>query len=189
MKASADNQPSEKALLDAIANRNELAFAQFYELNWDSLFMAAFKVLKDEETCKDIVQEVFLSFWNHQNHQEIANVQAYLHQSVRYRVLMMLRKSKISERHLELMRNQAENTTEILLEYQELNQTVEQSIQSLPAKCQEVFRLSRFEHLSNREIADRLNISVRTVETHIGNALRKLKRSLDSSSGYQLTRR
>lgn len=178
------DQLSDKRLFEEISRRNEPAFAHFYHRHWDSLFISAYKVLKDEEACKDIVQEVFLSIWGSSNLQGIDNIQAYLHQSVRYKVLMALRKEKVSEKHLETIHHLTENTTEKHLEFEELTRTIEQSIQSLPDKCQEVFRLSRMENLSNHEIAERLNISVRTVETHIGNALRRLRSRLDSSTVF-----
>lgn len=184
MKASKLNQLSDKSVIQAISDKNELAFATLYHQYWDTLFISAFKVIKDEEACKDIVQEVFLSIWGNEHLQEIENIEGYLHQSVRYKVLMALRKAKVSEKHLETIKEVAENTTENLLAYEELNETVERSIGSLPERCQEVFRLSRMENLSNKEIAERLDISVRTVETHIGNALRKLKTALDSQVVY-----
>ena len=184
MKASTINQLSDKSIIQAISDKNELAFASFYNHHWDSLFISAYKVLKDEEACKDVVQEVFLSIWGNEQLQDIKNIEGYLHQSVRYKVLMALRKAKVSEKHLETVTEVAENTTENLLAYEELNDTVERSIGSLPERCQEVFRMSRMENLSNKEIAERLDISVRTVETHIGNALRKLKNALDSQVVY-----
>lgn len=184
MNVSKPEHISDHKLVEEISNGCEMSFAHFYNRHWDSLFISAFKVLKDEEACKDVVQEVFLSIWRNDNLINIENVEGYLHRSVRYKVLMTLRKAKLSEKHLETIQILSENTTEKQLDFEELSETVEQSINSLPDRCQEVFRLSRMENLSNREIAERLNISVRTVETHIGHAIRKVKANLDSSTVF-----
>lgn len=166
---------SDKKLIEQIAKRNDLAFGNFYDRHWDALFIAAYKVLKDEEICKDIVQEIFLGIWESQTLNDVENVRAYLLQAVRFKVLMTLRKNKISDRHLATIRELTANTTEDQLYFQELNDSIQDSINALPDKCQEIFRLSRFENLSNKEIAEKMNISVRTVETHISNALRSIR--------------
>lgn len=184
---SAGSHKSDQRLLKQIANGNELAFSQLYTQHWDSLFIAAHKMLKDEELCKDIVQEVFLKFLEKSDFENINNLEAYLHQSVKYRVLMTLRKDRISNKHLETLRELVSNITEEQLEFEEMSETIEHSISSLPVKCQEVFRLSRTKNLPNSEIAERLNISIRTVETHISNALRKIRSSLDSSTVVWIT--
>lgn len=169
-------------LLLLVAKGNDLAFSHLYDRHWEALFIAAYKVLKDEEACKDIVQEVFMSIWENKYVHKIDNVRVYLLQSIRYQVLMSLRRNKISQKHLETIESLVANTTEEQLNFQELNEALEASISSLPDRCKEVFKLSRIEHLSNPEIAQRLNISIRTVETHISNALRQIRSSLGSSA-------
>lgn len=182
MNSKSNSTASDKLLIEQISKGNELAFAHFYNRHWDSVFISAFKVLKDEEACKDIVQELFLGIWESTNLKEIENVKGYLHKSVRYKVLMLLRKEKVSEKHLSTMETLVGNTTEEQLDFVEMNETIEKSIEALPTKCQEVFRLSRLENLTNQEIAQRLSISIRTVETHISNALRQIRSKLGSSA-------
>lgn len=176
----------DRSLLELVMKGNELAFSQLYERYWDSLFIAAFKVLKDEESSKDIVQEIFLGIWESETLDTIQNVPGYLHKMVRYKVLMLLRRGRVAERHLQTIPAPVANTTDDILSFQELSETIESAIDKLPQKCGEVFRMSRIDHLSNQEIADRLNISVRTVETHISNALRYLRSSMTPSLGILL---
>lgn len=172
----------DQKLIKQISEGNELAFAHFYDKYWEDLFKSAFKVLKEEDACKDIVQEVFLAIWEKPNFGHVQNIEAYLHQTTKFKVLMALRKDKISSKHLETMQELAANTTEELLEMSELDEIIGQSIKSLPERCRMVFKLSREEHLSNKEIAKRLGISIRTVETHISNALKHIRIHLDSSA-------
>ncbi|MCG8384549.1 MAG: RNA polymerase sigma-70 factor [Cytophagales bacterium] len=182
MNSKSGQNFSDQKLIEQVSKGNELAFDHFYNKYWDSLFISAYVILKDVEACKDIVQDVFLNVWERSNLNKIDNIEAYLHQSVKFKVLMALRKGKVSDRHLQTLQELIANTTEEQLDYEDLNETIESSIKSLPAKCQEVFRLSRIEHLSNNQIAERLSISVRTVETHISNALRQIRSNLDSSA-------
>lgn len=182
MYADSNNISPDRKLIKQIASGNEHAFAHFYDKHWESLFKSAFKVLNDEETSKDIVQDVFLNIWEKPDLTRIQNVAAYLHQAVRFKVLMTLRKGKISDKHIKTLNELVANTTEEQLNYKDLNDNIEKSLNSLPEKCQKVFRLSRMEHLSNHEIANRLGISIRTVETHISNALKHLRSNLDSSA-------
>lgn len=157
-----------------------MAFANLYDRYWDTLFISAYKVLKDQEASKDIVQEVFISIWESETLDEIANVKAYLYQSVRYRVLMLIRKGKVRDKHLQTINSLSENTTEEQINFEEMNQKIDSLIGELPDKCQQVFRMSRVDHLTNKEIAEKLNISIRTVETHISNGIKHLKTRMDS---------
>ncbi len=182
MNSKSGQNFSDQKLIEQVSKGNELAFDHFYNKYWDSLFISAYVILKDVEACKDIVQDVFLNVWERSNLNKIDNIEAYLHQSVKFKVLMALRKGKVSDKHLQTLQELIANTTEEQLDYEDLHETIESSIKSLPAKCQEVFRLSRIEHLSNNQIAERLSISVRTVETHISNALRQIRSNLDSSA-------
>ncbi len=178
---------SDQDLLKYIQLRDEQAFTDLYDRYWEQLFLSAYKVLRDEETSKDIVQEVFINIWTNVDLGTIDNVKSYFHQTVRYKVLMELRRGKISEKHLKTLQTLEANSTEDLFNFHALNETIESTIQTLPEKCREVFVLSRMDHLTNKEIADRMNISVRTVETHISKALKVLRLSLDGSTALLIT--
>lgn len=169
-------------LLKSIKQGDETAFNQLFEKYWDQLFISAYKVLRNEEDAKDIVQEVLMEIWAGTQPAVIGNLDGYLHKVTRYKVLMKLRRGRVATRHLETISLIAANTTEEMVSFAELNDILERSVDSLPERCKEVFRMSRNENLSNTEISLKLNISVRTVETHISHALRHLRRSVDPSS-------
>ncbi|MFT5252445.1 MAG: RNA polymerase sigma-70 factor (family 1) [Flavobacteriales bacterium] len=158
---------------------NKQAFEVIFDRYWKRLFAYAFKIFNDEKIAEDIVQEIFISLWEKSNDANILNLEAYLVKSVKYKIANHIRDLKFSPVHIEILHN-IPNTfkTEKDLEYKEFEKDIFNEIKKLPPKCQEVFMLSRFEDYSSAEIAEQLDISVRTVEKHISNALKHLKATI-----------
>lgn len=170
------NTTSDQTLLSLLKTQKEEALYLLYEKYWDDLYLQAFKVLKDTKSCEDIVQEVFIDVWKKSDQLTIQHLKAYLYQATRFKVLMVLRKGKISSEHLEVFqRIQARTDVNTVLEVQELKEQILVHLNHLPQKCREVFYKSRFEHITNQEIADQMGISKRTVETHISHAIKYLR--------------
>ncbi|HLT93315.1 MAG TPA: RNA polymerase sigma-70 factor [Membranihabitans sp.] len=154
----------------------EKVFKALYSRYWETLYLQAYRVLGDDKACEDIVQEVFIDIWEKQKLDKIENLSAYLFQSVKFKTLMALRQNKIRDRHLTIIRELSpQYTLNHNLESVVLSEHIDLHLKNLPPKCREVFYKSRFENLKNEEIADQLNISKRTVETHISYALRYLR--------------
>lgn len=169
----------DEELLNLLQRDNRMAFNELYERYWEKLYRAAYNVLSDEHTAKDIVQEIFLTVWRKRNTLEVRHFAAYLFQAVRFQVATHLRRGKLVQaHHAQLLVTTFINSTEELMNFTELNGIVENVLNRLPEKCRDVFYLSRFEHLTNSEIAERLNLSQRTVEWHISNALKHLRHSM-----------
>ena len=170
---------SDEKLLTLLKKGNALAFDELFNRYWALLFKSADKLLLDEDAAKDVVQEIFVDLWKRRETLQVSNLKAYLLQAVKYQIVEQLRKGKFTERHEErLISLHFSNATEEMVMANELYESLERSLQGLPDRCYEIFLMSRFENLSNREIANRLNISIRTVETQISNALRYLRRTL-----------
>lgn len=155
-------------------------FNTLFNRHWASLFRLANRILEDQNLAKDTVQETFVSLFESVPHKEINNVKAYLFQCVKYQCFMQLRSGRISEKHLSRLNTViASNCVEEYMDAEELQTILNQKIESLPEKCREVFYLSRYELLSNKKIAEHLNISQKTVEHQITKALKTLRVSVN----------
>ncbi|WP_127137062.1 RNA polymerase sigma-70 factor [Flagellimonas oceanensis] len=158
------------------------AFNRLFNLYWKPLFLSAFNVLRDKKICEEIIQDIFIGIWKNRQNLEIkVSLEKYLYSCVRYQVFNQFRKNQQNLR-AELFENLEERCTydnpesEVL--YKELVQKVDSIVDKLPEKCRLVYKMSREEQLSHKEISNRLNISPKTVENHITKALFVLRASL-----------
>lgn len=159
----------------------ELIFNTYYK----PLCSHAVRFVYSKQIAEDIVEEVFLIFWKKElYHSVTTSFRAYLYTAVRnsafnYLKLELREKNNIDSNTFEIENSVAENhSPESILLLEELSHKVEKSISSFSPQCQKVFLLSRFEGKKNREIADELNIKLKTVEAHMMKALALLKSSL-----------
>lgn len=175
------DEPDEQVLLAGIKRRDQAAFNQLYQTYWRPLYAVAYKIVLSEESAKDVVQDVFVSIWEKASSITILKLEAYLFQAVKLQCFMVLRAGAITRKHLQRF-NQVlyqHIAVEDVHDYKELQDLLERSIASLPDRCREVFYLSRMESLPNKQIAEQLNISPKTVENHITKALRVLREAID----------
>lgn len=160
-----------------IKDSDEKAFQNLFELLWDPMYTYAFSLLEDETLAKDMVQEVWIGFWERRKTVENTNIKAYLYKAVRYRVLKELRDSKLKSTHLEVLDTIYidDSIEEESLDPEETKVLLDNKLSILPKKCKEVFKLSKLQGLKNKEIAVELGISENTVENHISKAFKLLK--------------
>lgn len=165
-----------------VQNGDRGAFRFLIELYYDDLYIFAQSLCRNEDLSKDLVQEVFFSLWeNRKNVKTKSVLKGWLYQSLKNKFIDHIRKHKKETVLVET--NLAETTEQIAFgeNQQELNRKVnllEKEIELLPKKCHEVFVLSKKEGLSNQEIADYMNISLKTVEGHLTKALKILREKL-----------
>jgi RNA polymerase sigma-70 factor (ECF subfamily) len=171
---------SDDQLLLAFKSGDIRAFNALFDRYWRSLFLLATKILEDEHRAQDVLQEVFVSFYENAQGKDIDYVKSYLHQAVKYRCFMQLRSGKISAEHLRrLQMVYSSNNVEEYMNATELEHLLSQHIEMLPERCREVFYLSRYQLLSNKKIAEQLNISQKTVEHQLTKALKRLRLTVD----------
>ncbi|SEL66854.1 RNA polymerase sigma-70 factor [Parapedobacter koreensis] len=160
------------------------SFEQLYLQHWERLYVFCYKTIEDEETAKEVVQDVFKSLWERRTTLQLHEVERYLIRSVKLRTYEHIRNKVIRTQHHEvLLQRSATHYTDDYIGTQELLSRIKQLVNTLPKQCKHVFQLSRDQGLTNREIASQLYISERAVEYHISRALRTLKTHLSDYIG------
>ena len=173
----------EDSELIALIGNDKAAFRVLYDRHWKNLYRFAYNILQDEMVCEDLVQEVFVDLWKKADSKHIQQVSAFLFQSTKFQVLKHIRNGKIREAHLERLKEiSLEEDQSDTLEVREMETQVRSIISQLPERCRQIFEMSRFEQLSNQEIAQKLQISVQTVKNQITKALQHLKDQLPAAS-------
>ncbi|WP_374951078.1 RNA polymerase sigma-70 factor [Mucilaginibacter sp.] len=183
MKGTTNFTPLNDDELIGLLQQDKLgAFREIYTRYWKPLFAEAYKRLKNKEMAEEIVQELFTALWHKRASLTIrSTLSGYLFTSVANLVIDQFRKNMVRERYKEsfkLVYSETDNSTENALLVKELEQTIEQEVNTLPDKCRSVFELSRVEHKTNKEIAYELGISEKTVEHHITKALKHIRLGL-----------
>lgn len=161
---------------------DNVQFEETFKTYFVGLTAFAKKYVKDVDTSKEIVHDVFVNLWNKRDQIDPAkSIKSYLFTSVHNRCLNHIRDQKKFDTSIEDFDTETNNfTTEDnnYLEAAELEQKIHMILNELPEKCREVFKLSRFEGKKYKEIAEEMNISQKTVETHISKALKTLRAGL-----------
>lgn len=167
---------SDEELFLKVKEGNELAFKQLYDKHWKRLYRFSLKLLREVSDAKDVVQEVFLALWLKRDTLEISNLPSYLYASTKYACLKRIGKGKAEALLLEKMNAHLnENNIDRQISYRETKDNLEKIIDSLPDKTMRIFKMSRYDDMSNKEIADKLKISIKAVEYHITQSIKHLR--------------
>ena len=169
---------TENELLQQIKESDKKAFELLFRLYYQPLKKFAAKLLNNTEQAEDLVQEVFVQFWESRNSIKQTALKSYFYTIVKNKALNQLRHLKVQQKHIaEIL-----HTSDEFIETEENNEEVKlkllMSIEKLPTQCKKVFIMSRMDGLKQKEIAEELNISVKTVKNQIGKALKVLREEL-----------
>lgn len=171
---------SDRKLISLLCERDDIAaFEEIYHRYWRVLLDIAFQRIKSKAAAQEIVQEVMISLFAKRKEIIITtSLEAWLKTALKYKVFNIYRSQQVYLAHVdEIMRqNQImplRPDEEMTLK--EIREKVKYAASKLPDKCREVFMLSRFEQLSQQEIADKMGISVSTVKKHLTRALTVLR--------------
>lgn len=150
-------------------------FRKLFECHFTPLVKHSYAITKDKEQSKDIVQSFFTELWRNEKADQIRSFEAFAFHAVKNKSMSYLRDRKRFER----------SVPEVPVDYEDAihdhhfpSYLLESAILSLPEKCREIFILSKQDGLTYDEIAESLNLSVKTVENHITTGLQKLKEKL-----------
>src|SRR6187402_1618159 len=165
-----------------LSKKDEAAFEQVFKAHYKSLHAYAFTILKDEAEAAEMVQQVFYKIWERSELLSFSgSLTAYLYRAVHNESLNFIKHQKVKASHqlhvAHSMKTYSEPVQEKITR-KELENKLREALNELPEQCRTVFQLSRFEDMKYREIAEKLGISIKTVENHMGKALKLLRTKL-----------
>lgn len=185
MKTSVYRRLKDEDLLLLLREEDGLAFAALYERYWDVLWRFAFNAMKTEEDASDVVQDVFTRLWDRRQTLHIhTSVSAFLYRSTLNRVITLSNRSKYAEKYVENLKKSFEEgdyTTDNQILEKEMIRRFEEGLENMPSKMREVFEYSHLEQMSYKEIGEQMGIAPETVKRQVKNALKLLRKRLDSS--------
>jgi RNA polymerase sigma-70 factor (ECF subfamily) len=172
---------SDEALLKLLRKGSKSAFRDIYDKYWYRLYCVAYNNLGSKEDAEELVQELFENIWRKNTEMNIQELGAYLFVAIKHRCNNYI-KSQISFRKYQeylifqdIFHNQA---TEELVNFNDLKLVVEKALKNLPEKTSEIFKRSRFEQQSVKNIAEEFELSEKAVEYHITKSIKTLKEEL-----------
>ncbi|MEL6561914.1 MAG: RNA polymerase sigma-70 factor [Bacteroidota bacterium] len=163
---------------------------QLFREHYSSMYKAAYHIVRDSQAAKDIVQDVFYQFWKSKNRIEIGpEIKGYLFKATVNLSINYVKKHKkhttVDAEETILKASLAYNPFQAVVS-NDLRANIDQAILKLPPKCQAIFMMSRYDGMKNKEIADTMGVSVKTVENQMGIALKRIKEDLAPYMGVEL---
>lgn len=175
---------SPEALLDLVKDNDMDAFEELYSRYWKTLYTFAYNKVRSKEVAEEIVQEFLTNFWANRHRFILkSSFKNYIFVAIRNLVINYIAAEMRHNRYSQfakLFKSEADHTTEQTIYLRDLYLNLEKEIEFLPPKCRSVFEMSRHENKSNKQIADELGISEKTVESHLTKAIRRLRVSLNT---------
>lgn len=181
---------TDKDLITGLREGDENTFEDIFKNYYERLCNYANTILNDMDEAEEMVQGTFMEIWEKHEVLEIhTSMKSYLYKAVYNHCLNRLKHFKVRNEHNDELKRQPDfgndDASQELIS-RELRQQIDQAINSMPLQCSRIFRLSRFENLTYLEIAENLELSVKTVENQMGKALRILREKLKDYLPYLL---
>ncbi|QKZ12118.1 RNA polymerase sigma factor [Spirosoma sp. KUDC1026] len=178
---------SDEQLILFLKDGDTVAFEEIYNRYWYRLFGLAYQQTGTKEEAEELVHDLFESIWNRRQQIVINHLGAYLMVAMKHLATNYI-KSQINHRKLQeyLIFHQMQQSfsTEELVNYGDLSDALKEVMKKLPEKTSEIFKLSRFENQSVKDIASLLNLSEKAVEYHITKSMKLLKENLRAYHNY-----
>ena len=176
---------TEREIVEDVKDGMAGAFDQLYQAYCDKLFRFAFSILKSKEDAEEVVQNTFFKIWEKRKSLDSSLAFKSFLFTVAYRITIDLLRERLNEKkHREFILNKASSNynLEEAIEYGDLLEQVQKIVLELPPRKNEIYQLSRVNHLTYSEIAEKLNISVKTVENSINYTMNFIKNRLGKDS-------
>jgi len=169
---------TDNELLGRLVAGDEDAFSEIYNRYWKKLIAIAYSYTKNRHVAEEIVQEVFLSVWTRREVIRIDSLTAYLATAVKFSIFKTVFNANRREKILNSLVHEPAALTDEVVHAKFLQEYINGIVEQLPDKCRMVYKYSRQDGLSAKEIAGEMNIAEKTVEAHLTKALRILRLNL-----------
>ncbi len=173
----------EKEWLQSLKAGKEIALQRIFNHYYKYLVVTGYNITGDNEKAKDLVQDVFYELWKKREKLEIqSSLKSYLRRAVVNRSLNYIKTQKrfdFGDENFDAQTPDQTVSAQKTLEAQDLKSALNKAIDGLPAKCKAIFMLSRYEKLSHKEIAAKLEISTKTIENQITKALKIVRAAVE----------
>lgn len=170
---------SDQELVSLLRDGDHNAFTEIYKRYWKKIYTVASKRLGDDDEAEEIVQDIFLNLWRkHASFYLTTSFNNYFAVATKFEILDVMRKRATTfayDKELVVTFSEADLSTLRQLDMHELQQKLQLTIKDLPQKCQLVFRLKHEQGYSQKQIAEKLNISEKTVEAHLAKARKTMR--------------
>ena len=165
----------DQELVQLMQGGDERVLIEIYDRYWDKLLAVAFNRLGNQEEAEECVQDVFYKLWRLRHDFSLSKLELanYLSRAIRnqsFNILERHHRERLRSEHFDPVKDINLLSPERQLMIRELQQQIDHSIKALPPQCQLVFKLSRQEGFTNKEIAEKLNLSENTVKSHLKKA-------------------
>ncbi|HVN56704.1 MAG TPA: RNA polymerase sigma-70 factor [Bacteroidales bacterium] len=172
----------ESEIIGRIRQGDIREFETLFRSSYASLVKYAGTMIKDRDTAEEIVQDLFFRLWQNKEKLSIeSSLNGYLFRSVHNSCLHHIEHMKVVNRHAKEMLLEPESGNEdplMMIQYSELQAKIAAILEKLPERCGKIFCMNRFEGLKYNEIAQKLSVSVKTVEANMGRALKEFRKAL-----------
>jgi len=173
---------SETEITRRIRQGDKGQFESLFRSSYVSLVRYAKTIIRDHDTAEEIVQDLFVKLWQERQKLKIeSSLNGYLFRAVHNRCLHWLDHARVVEKHTREMADRETEKTESpveIIQYNELQLKIAKVIETLPERCRQIFCMNRFEGFKYAEIAEKLSVSVKTVEANMGRALKEFRKAL-----------
>ncbi len=172
---------NDELLFNKVQQDDTTAFESLFKTYYNTLSHYACTYLNDLDEAEEVVQDVFVKIWEKRHAIAIeSSFKSYLYQAVKNKCLNYIRNKKTQNNHLTIidMKDYEAPTAFDDLHADELSDKLYLALEELPPKCKQIFKMSRLDGLKHKDIADRLDLKVKTIENQIGIALKFLKNQL-----------
>ena len=187
MTGSPEQNKLDSEILNLLKTNPKAGFTRLFDSYFEEVCRHIFRYIPDTRTAKDVAQDLFVELWTKRDKLDISSSPgAYLYRMAVSRAINHIRDNK-KHRHSDVSEIRSVSTPypapDQIMEAESMRLVITEAIDSLPDRCREVFVLSRFEQMSNGQIAESLEISVKTVENQMTKALKALRLTIEKYKG------